>query len=202
MPTYEEPPSARQIGLRQARIVWNRAAVGAITLGMADAVQQVMEAILADASASAPRDAEAAAKRGVPMLKDTGSVSVFAGGVNKSGKAASVLVSGTAERTQAGNKPRGAKTPVDQVVGFVMFGSPLAHLLELGTVKMNAHPFLIPAFNRNVGGLAGIVVPAIGKRLAGTPQSIWARNPRTAPPAVSDSLMAVLRAEAAKGTGQ
>ena len=197
MPTIDTP-SERVKGLRQARIVWNREAVGAITLGMADAMQQLMEAIVADASASAPKDAAAAAARGVPMLKDTGRVAVFAGGVNKSGKAASLLMSGTTERTQAGNKPRGARTPVDQVVGFAMFDSPLAHLQELGTVKMVAHPFLIPAFNRHVSGLAGIVKPAIGKRVAGAPASVWAKNPRKAPPAVSDSLMAVLRAEAAK----
>jgi len=197
MPTYT-PATPHVQGLRQARIVWNRDAVGAIVLGMADGVEQVMDAILADAEANAPEDAEAAAARGAPMLKDTGRVAVYAGGVNKSGKAASLLVSGTTERTQAKNKPRGAKTPVDQVVGFVMFDSPLAHLQELGTVKMVAHPFLLPAFNAHVGGLAGIVVPAIGKRIAGSAQSIWSRQPRTAPPSASDSLAAVLRAEATR----
>ena len=192
------PPSARVTGLRKARIAWNRDAVGAITLGMADAMEQVMAAIIEDAAAHAPKDEAAAAARGVPMLKDTGRIAVFAGGVNKSGKQASLLVSGTAERTQAGNKPKGAKTPKDQVVGFAMFDSPLAHLQELGTVKMNAHPFLLPAFNRHISGLAGIVVPAIGKRVAGSAQSIWARQPRRPAPPASDSLMAVLRAEAAK----
>jgi len=198
MATWTPPPSAKVTGLRKARIVWNRDAVGAITLGMADALEQVMAAIIADASASAPTDPVIAAKRGVPMLKDTGRVAVFAGGVNKSGKAASLLVSGTTERTQAGNKPRGAKTPVDQVVGFAMFDSPIAHLQELGTVNMPAHPFLIPAFNRNVGGLAGVIEPAIGKRLAGSKASVWARAPRTAPPSKSDTLASVLRAEAAR----
>lgn len=198
MATWTPPPSARVTGLRQARIVWNRDAVGAAVLGMADAMEQVMAAIAEDAAASAPEDAEAAAKRGVPMLKDTGRVAVFAGGVNKSGKAASLLVSGTTARTQAGNKPKGARTPVDQVVGFVMFDSPLAHLQELGTVKMNAHPFLTPSFNRHVGGLGRAVPVAIGKRLAGSAQSAWARQPGKPPPAASESLAAVLRAEAAR----
>jgi hypothetical protein len=192
------PATARVQGLRQARIVWNRDAVGAMVLGMADAMDEIMATIAEDAAAHAPKDAEIAAKRGVPMLKDTARTAVFAGGVNKSGKAASLLVSGTTERTQSGNKPRGAKTPVDQVVGFVMFDNPLAHPQELGTVNMPAHPFLLPAFNRNVGGLAGIVVPAIGKRIQGAAQSIWARQPRTAAPQASDSLMAVLRAVAAR----
>jgi hypothetical protein len=196
MASWTPPPSAKVIGLRQSRIVWNREAVGAMVLGMADAVEQVMTAIIEDASASAPRDAEIAAKRGVPMLKDTGRIAVYAGGVNKSGKAASLLVSGTTARTQAGNKPKGARTPVDQVVGFAMFDTPIAHLLELGTVKMNARPFLLPAFNRNVSGLAGIVEPAMGKRLKGSPQSIWARQPSKAPPATGDTLAAVLRSAA------
>lgn len=198
MATWTPPPSARVTGLRQAKIVWNRDAVGAVVLGMADAVEQVMTAIIADASANAPKDAEAAAKRGVPMLKDTGRVAVFAGGVNKSGKAASLLVSGTTARTQAGNKPKGARTPVDQVVGFAMFDSPIAHLQELGTVNMVAHPFLIPAFNRNISGLAAVITPAIGKRVAGSSASVWARDPRKAAPATSESLAAVLRAEAAR----
>jgi hypothetical protein len=197
MPT-RTPASARVQGLRKARIAWNREAVGAITLGMADAVEQVMATILADATASAPRDAATAAARGVPMMADTGRIAVYAGGVNKSGKQAALLVSGTTERTQAGNKPKGAKTPLDQVVGFVMFDSPLSHLQELGTVKMNAHPFLIPAFNRHVGGLASIIPPAVGKRVAGSPASVWARDPRKPAPPASESLMSVLRAEAAR----
>lgn len=198
MASWTPPPSARVTGLRQTRIVWNRDAVGAMVLGMADAVSEIMYKIVDDASANAPKDAEIAAKRGVPMLKDTGRVAVYAGGVNKSGKAASLLMSGTTARTQAANKPRGASTPADQVVGFAMFDTPIAHLLELGTVNMVARPFLIPAFNRNIGGLAGIVPVAIGKRVAGSPASIWARQPTKQPPATSETLAAVLRAAAGK----
>jgi hypothetical protein len=198
MPTYEAPPSARKVGLRQARIEWNRDAVGAIVLGMADAVEQVMAAVIADASAAAPRDPEAAAERGVPMLADTARISVFAGGVNKSGRAASLLVSGTTERMASRNKPPGARTPVDQVVGFAMFDSPLAHLVELGTVKMSAHPFLVPALNRHISGLGDVVRPAIGKRLAGSVQSVWARNPKTPPPPGGNPLASILLAEMAR----
>jgi len=170
--------SYRTSELRRSRIEWNRAALDAMTLGMADAVQEVCYRIMDAAAARAPRDDAAARERGVPMMADTGRVAVYAGGVNKSGKAAALLVSGTAERTQAGNKPRGARTPADQVVGFVMFDSPISHLVELGTVKMNARPFLTPAFNASVSGIAEIVTPAMGKRLAGTPASAWAAGSR------------------------
>lgn len=144
------PPSPRVLLNRQVRIDMHRTTLTALQLGMADALLEIGEAILADAVAHAPRDAEAAAARGVPMMADTGGVQVWALGKR---------AGGVWEK-----RPRGGATPHDQVVMFVGFGSPLAHFAELGTIKENARPFLLPAFNRHIGNLAGVVVPAMGKR--------------------------------------
>lgn len=146
----------RTVTRRDVKIQYNRAVVDALYAGVVDGVVELLTTIRDDAVASAPRDPATAAKRGVPMMADTARVAVYAMGK---------LVSGTGERTAAGNKPKGAKTPADQVVGFVMFDSPLSHFAELGTVKEVARPFLTPAFNRSIGGLAGVVVPAMGKRV-------------------------------------
>ena len=145
----------RTVTRRDVRIQYNKAAVDALYAGVADGVIELLEGIRDDAVANAPRDPEKAAERGVPMMADTGRVAVYALGK---------LVSGTGERTASGNKPRGAKTPADQVVGFVMFDAPISHFAELGTVKEVAHPFLLPAWNRGIPGAEKVLVPAMGKR--------------------------------------
>jgi hypothetical protein len=145
----------RTVQRREAKIVWNRAMRDEMALGLADGLSEILTAVRDDASAHARRDPATAAGRGVPMMADTGRVAVYAGGK---------LVEGTGERTASGNKPRGARTPADQVVGFVMFDSPISHFEELGTVKETAHPFLLPAFNRGLPGAESVLVPAMGKR--------------------------------------
>jgi hypothetical protein len=145
----------RTVERRGAKIVWNRQALDELTAGMADGLEEVLVGVRDDAAASAPRDPEKAAGRGVPMMADTGRVAVYAAGK---------LVSGTAERSASGNKPRGARTPADQVVGFVMFDSPISHFAEEGTVKERARPFLLPAFNRGVGGIPPAVLGGMTTR--------------------------------------
>ena len=147
---------ARLIGRRQEKIVWNKAAVDALHAGIADGLIALGETIIADARDNAPRDPEIAAKRGVPMMADTGYFSVW--GLGK-------LVSGSTAVAAGKNKPRGFRTPKDQVVLITAFSSRLAHLIELGTIKMPARPFLLPAFNRALPGADKFVVPAIGKRV-------------------------------------
>lgn len=146
----------RTVNRRETKIVWNRAALDALTQGMADGLGELLGQVRDDYAANAPRDPETAAERGVPMMADMARVAVYAGGK---------LVSGTGERTAAGNKPKGAKTPADQVVGFVMVDSPIAHFSELGTIKQIAHPTLLPAFNRRIPGAEAVIVPAMGKRV-------------------------------------
>lgn len=146
-------PSARVVANRKARVVLNRSAIDAVLLGMADGLLEIGERIIADASANAPRDPEIAAKRGVPMMADTGHAVVYAGGKKVGGDEGNT------------GKPRGMATPPGQAVLGVWFSSPLSHFAELGTVNEIARPFLLPSVNRNVGGASRTVVPAIGKRV-------------------------------------
>jgi hypothetical protein len=150
----------RTVTRREVKIQYSKAAVDALYAGVVDGVSEVLTTIRDDAVAHAPRDPEKAAERGVPMMADTARVAVYAMGK---------LVSGTGERTAAGNKPKGAKTPADQVVGFVMFDSPLSHFAELGTIKEVARPFLLPAFGRHIQDAGRCVLPAIRKRISAVP---------------------------------
>jgi len=154
-------PSARVIGLRNARMVRNKAGFDALYAGIADGLIELGEKIIADARERAPHDAAAAAKRGVPMMRDTGRVAVFApvGGKSK-------LVHGSTDVAAAKNRPRGVRTPNDQVVMIASFTSPLAHLQELGTVNMNAHPFLTPALMANVANAGPYVAGAMSRYAA------------------------------------
>lgn len=147
-------PSARVLQNRAARVVLNKAALDAVVVGMADGLLEMGEAILADAVAHAPRDPEAAAKRGVPMMADTGHVVVLGLGKKVGGD---------------GDKPSRVKAPKDQAIVIVYFSSPLAHFAELGTVKERARPFLLPAFGRGLPGASRFVLPSIAARVRAVP---------------------------------
>jgi hypothetical protein len=86
------------------------------------------------------------------MMADTGNFVVYAGGKKVAGDEG-----GT-------GKPRGMKTPADQAVLGVWFASPIAHLVELGTVKMSARPFLTPALRGQLGDIGPAVLAAINTR--------------------------------------
>lgn len=148
-------PSAKLLARRGAQVVMNKAAVDALQMGMADGMIALGEGILADATAHAPD----APPLGEGLIK-SGVMAVWALGK---------LVSGDIGKAASKNKPRGMKTPKDQVVMFVAFEAPHSHLLERGTVNMPAQPFLLPAFNRGVPGASRFVVPAMGKRVRAVP---------------------------------
>lgn len=145
-------PTARTIANRKARVVMNRAALDELGLALADGLLALGEEILADAAANAPRDPEIAAKRGVPMMADTGHLVVYAGGKKVGGDEG-----GT-------GKPRGMKTPPDQAVLGVWFSSPLAHFAELGTIKESPRPFLGPALAAHLGNTGPYVQKAMAAR--------------------------------------
>lgn len=153
-------PSARVLQNRANRVVMNRAALDAAQLGIADGLALVGGRIVAEYAAKAPRDPEAAAKRGVPMMADTGRFSVFALGK---------LVAGDTTRTASQSKPRGVRTPKDEVVLVAYVASPIAHLVELGTVKMAARPTLIPAFDSEIPGAAQLIPEGIAARVKAVP---------------------------------
>lgn len=144
--------SARTIANRKARVVMNRAALDELQLGMADGLLEVGRRIIAEARDRAPRDPAIAEARGVPMMADTGNLVVYALGKKVGGDEG-----GT-------GKPRGMKTPKDQAVLGVWFSSPIAHLVELGTVKMRAQPFLTPTLADNLGDVGPYVRKAMSAR--------------------------------------
>jgi hypothetical protein len=147
----------RLVDRRKAQIVRNRAGFDALYEGMADGLVELGTRILEDAKGNAHRDAAAAARRGVAMMADTGYVSVWAQGT---------LVHGFGQVAASQNKPRGVKTPKDQVVVVVAFSSPVAHFNELGTVAMPAQPFLTPALMANVANAGPYVAGAMSRRAA------------------------------------
>ena len=144
--------SARTIANRKARVAMNRAALDELQRAMADGLLVLGEQIIAEARDNAPRDPEIAAKRGVPMMADTGHAVVYALGKKVGG-----------EEGETG-KPRGMKTPADQAVLGVWFSSPLAHFAELGTIRERARPFLTPALTRNLGDTGPYVRRALAAR--------------------------------------
>ena len=141
-----------------AQVAMNRAGLDEVQLRMADGLLRLGYEILDDASSHAPRDPEAAAKRGVPMMADTGHCLVFAGGKKVGGEVG------------ATGKPRAMVAPANQVVLGVWFSSRLGHVIEFGTVKQVAHPFLSPAVGRHVGDAKPYVEAALKGRAASAPQ--------------------------------
>jgi hypothetical protein len=151
-------PSAKVLANRAAAIVMNQAALDAAGLGIADGLFALGTQIIADASSRAPKDAAEAAKRGVPMMADTGHCAVWAMGK---------LVAGDSSLAASSQKPRGLKVPADQMVLVMWFSSPLAHFAEHGTVKEAPRPFFLPAVNAGVPGTGKYVLPAMAARIAG-----------------------------------
>lgn len=156
MPSPDRP-SEKLVARRAAKIVMNKDAIDKLYAGMADGLIELGERIIAQASQHAPYDAEAARKRGVPMMRDTGRVAVFGQGK---------LVYGRSDIAAARNRPRGVRTPKDQVVMIAAFDSPIAHLQELGTVKMRAHPFLAPALMANIPNAGAYIKGAMSRYTA------------------------------------
>ena len=156
--------SARTIANRKARVIMNRAALDELQLGMADGLLKLGQQIIAQASATArhelhpEEDAALRAKRGVPMMADTGHCVVYALGKKVGG-----------EEGETG-KPRGMKTSKGSADLGVWFSSPLSHFAELGTIKETARPFLTPALMSNIGDTGPYVQAAMSKRAASAPQ--------------------------------
>ena len=143
-------PSAKLLARRAVKVVMNRAALDEISLATVDGLLEMTREVMADAMSRAPRDPETAERRGVPMMADTGTVGAWAGGKKVGG-----------DMTR---KPRGVKNDL-VVVGA--FASPVAHLIEGGTIKMTARPFLTPALLATLPDAQGFVRAACIKRGVG-----------------------------------
>lgn len=150
-------PTARTIANRKARVIMNRGALDQVQLGMADGLLQLGQQILDRARSTMVPGHLDAPPYGEGLIA-SGHVLTYALGKKVGG-----------EEGETG-KPRGMKAPKNQVVLGVWFSSRLAHLHELGTIKMPARPFLTPAVMATVGEAGPYVQRAIAKRAASAPQ--------------------------------
>jgi hypothetical protein len=149
--------SARTIANRKARVVMNRAALDEMQLAMADGLLTLGQRIIAGAQDRARQelfpeeDAALRAKRGVPMMADTGHSAVWALGKKVGGEEGEIA------------KPRGLKTPANEAVLAVWFSSPLSHFREYGTIKEPARPFLTPELMADIPNAGDDVKAAIAR---------------------------------------
>lgn len=169
---------ARTIGRRQASIAWNRQALTALQLGMADGLGKLGDKVLADATAVMVPGHLDASPYGEGLIS-SGFVRVWAMGT---------LVRGRSDIMASRNKPKGLNLPIDEVVMIVGFAAPHAHLHEFGTIKMQARPFLSPAVATNA--------PAAGEYVTYAMEKVAENSSRRAGFAVSPDLMAAIQAEA------
>lgn len=153
-------PSAKLLARRGASIQMNKAGVDALYAGMADGLIELGDKIIGDAVSTMRPGHLDAPPYGEGLIK-SGFVTVWGQGK---------LVHGSAQVAASKNKPRGLKVPKDQVVMIAAFASPLAHLHELGTVKMPARPFLTPALMANIGNAGPYVSGAMSRRAASAPK--------------------------------
>ncbi len=126
-----------------SRVVLNRAALGAITLGMADGLLALAEAVIDRTKAP---DAPVLGAG----LVDTGGTVAYAAGKKVGGAAA---------------KPNAMKVQKMGVAVAGGFGLP-AHFVEFGTIHQPARPFLTPVLMATVPGAGPFVARAVARRLA------------------------------------
>ena len=128
---------------RNNRVVLNRAALDAITLGMADGLLALADAVVA---ATVVPDAPVL---GAGLIETGGTVAYVAG--KKVGGAAS--------------KPKAMKVRQMGVAVAGGFGFP-AHFAEFGTIREPARPFLTPALMSTVPAAGPYIATAVARRLA------------------------------------
>lgn len=128
---------------RNNRVALNRAALDAITLGMADGLLALADAVIA---ATKVPDAPVL---GLGLIETGGTVAYVAG--KKVGGAA--------------KKPKTLKVRTLGVAVAGGFGFP-AHFAEFGTVNEPARPFLTPALMATVSGAEPFIAAAVARRLA------------------------------------
>lgn len=125
------------------RVVLHRATLDALTLGLADGLLALADAVVAAA------DVPDAPPSGVGLVEAGGTLAYVAG----------KRVGGTAR------KPRALKVKGRGVVVAGGFGFP-ARFQEIGTVNQPARPFLTPALMETVPDAAPFIEAATAKRLA------------------------------------
>jgi hypothetical protein len=122
------------------RVVLNRAALDALTRGVADGLGVMATTIVDDAR---PNDAPPYGEG----LIEAGDYGVWANGKKVDGTAA---------------KPRGAKVKKTEIVAIGGYGFP-ARFHEMGTIDTAAYPFLTPSLLRHQPHAGDFIRPSIRK---------------------------------------
>jgi hypothetical protein len=138
------------------RVVLNRAALDAVTLGEADGLFELAKEIVLDAASQAPDSPYDPYPAGEGLVKQGGALA-YANGAK---------IAGWSQRGGQPAKPkalRGAGRGEIIVAGG--FGFP-ALFVELGTLRTRAQPFLSPALDRRIREAAPYIERGVQARLA------------------------------------
>lgn len=178
-----------------ARVTHNRKALGLVVLFQGDALNEIAEQVVRAAEPpDSPYDPFPRGK-GLPLQGGWGT---WVDGQK---------VAGGSLRGPQPKKPRGLAR--DGIVAVAGFGFP-ARLVELGTIRTHARPFLTEAVHRVLPGsevriskairrrLAGVRDTTVSDRIAAAREAKAARQAAAATANVSPDLMAALRDEAAR----
>lgn len=131
------------------RVVMNRASLDAVTLAVADGINEVVQTIVVEAD---PPDAT---PYGAGLVTQGGWITYA--GTRK--------VDGGSIDGSTPQKPRDVRlSGLNAVVGIAGFGFP-GRFQETGTVNHPAQPFVWPSLQRVEGRVAGIMAPAVRARL-------------------------------------
>lgn len=145
------------------RVVVNRAALDAITLGLADGMQAIGERIVKNArppsdvgSETAAEAEEEQAEKRPPLVKNGGAATWVNGR----------KVAGFGLDGKQPGKPRSAKLAKPGITMIAGFGFP-GRFQEFGTIRQGAQPFLSPAIAEELPGADPILSENLKRRLAG-----------------------------------
>jgi hypothetical protein len=146
-----------------ARVVLNRAALDAVTLGLADGLFDVARQIVTTARPPSDVETETPAEhreetRRSPLVRNGGAIAWVSGR-----KIAGFSLDGRAPK-----KPREVRTPRGQIVAVAGFGFP-GRFTEFGTIHETPHPFLSPAIAETLPEAVPVLRAAMQTRLAGVP---------------------------------
>jgi hypothetical protein len=141
------------------RVVLNRAALDAVTLGEADGLYELAKAIVLDAAAHAPDSPFDPYPLGEGLPKQGGAL----------GYALGQKINGFSQRGSQPKKPRAARAATR--MGLIVlggFGFP-GRLAERGTLRTRPEPFLTPALVRGVPRAAPYIARGVAARLRKVP---------------------------------
>ncbi len=137
------------------RVVIHRASIDTVILGAIDGLFELAKSVVLGAAARAPDSPYEPYPTGEGLVKQGGALAYAKGG----------KVAGWSQRGKQPSKPRAVKASSNGFIVIGGFGFP-AHLVENGTVKMAAQPFLTPELMDQLPEAGPFVQQGVQKRIA------------------------------------